>query len=239
MAKRKGLFIPGLLLLFCVLSTQTWAQEPLAELNRLRERYTSLKSYSTQLVFKAYKGHTSTELVDMQTGRYDISGTRFRLAMGKTVTLRNERYCLNIDEAFREIDVMDARKQSSAPEYGNFRRIDSILTQNHALSLQTLPDGNRTLTVSLKNSGDEYEKFVIRYRPTGELLALIFFYRGKANLYGIEGEYQPRVEIEYKAQNFNAAYPEGYFSETRYVTIQGTDVLPQPAYKNYQIFDLL
>lgn len=216
------------------------AQDSFAELERLRARYANLQNYSTQLVFKAYKGHTSTEIVDQQMGLCEISGNRFRLVMGQATLLKNETYCLSVDDRFREIEVFDATKHLMEAPYGNFSRIDSILRENKALNVQPLADGNRILSVNLKNSGDEYEKIAVKYRPGGELVSITFFYRGKASLYGIDGgDYKTRVEIEYRSQNFHPVFPADHFSEKKYVSIGQQKISPQPAYKNYQIFDLL
>lgn len=228
-----------LALLLWVACGPVWAQDSFAELNLLRNRYADLKNYSSQLVFKAYKGHTSTELVDQQTGQCEVSGDRFRLVMGPSTMLKNERYCLNVNDRFREIEVLDATKHAVEMPYGNFNRIDSILRKNKALSVTPQTDGTRLLIVDLKNSGDEYEKITVRYKPLGELVSIAFFYRGKASLYGIEDNYKARVEIEYRAQNFNAVFTADHFSEKKYVVVNDGQITPQPAYKNYEIFDLL
>lgn len=239
MAKPKNINRLLLALALCMAHACAWAQDSFSELNLLRSRYADLRNYSSQLVFKAYKGHTSTEIIDQQTGLCEVSGSRFRLAMGPSTILKNDRYCINVNEQFHEIEVLDAAKHALENPYANFARIDSMLRKNKALGVIPQTDGTRLLTVDLTRSGDEYEKIAVRYKPSGELVSITFFYRGKVSLYGIDDDYKARVEIEYRAQNFNTVFAGDHFSERKYVVINDGRITPQTAYKNYEIFDLL
>lgn len=228
-----------LCILLSVAGGRLHAQDPFAELARVQSLYTSADNYSLQLKIKAYQGHQSTELADVISGSYEVSGKRFKLVLGPAVTLKNETYLLGIDERFKEIDVADAGRQESAAGFLDFRKMEAQLRKHRALSLKTEADGNRTLTFDMTRSGDEYEKVVIRYRPSGELLSVVFFYRAEAQAYGISGQYKARVEVEYTSQNFHPTFPENNFSEKKYIRVTGREIAPQPAYKNYKIFDLL
>jgi|GEM_PF-6752659 len=228
------------LFMFITCSSSGWSQDPYAELDRVKSTYTSLKNYSMQLTIKAYKGHTSTEVADVMSGKYEVSGNRFRLTMGGTTTLKNETYLLSIDDKFHEIDVASAKKDEAVQaEFMDFKKMETTLRKHQALSIKTDPDGNKELTFDMTKSGDEYEKIIIKYRPSGELVSVILFYRSPVEAYGISEKYKARMEITYTSQNLNAVFPENYFSEKKYIQVTGQEILPQAAYKNYKIFDLL
>jgi hypothetical protein len=230
----------SLITVLLTISVNIWGQDPYAELDKVKLRYTSLQSYSIQLTIKAYKGHVSSEIADIVHGKYEVSGSRFKLTLGSATTLRNEAYILNIDDKFHEIDVSSIKKQeASQTEFIDFKKMEATLRKHNALSLKLAADGNKVLAFDMSKSGDEYEKVIINYRPSGELLSVILFYRSPVDAYGMTEKYKARMEITYTSQNLNAVFPENYFSEKKYIRADDQQITPQPAYKNYKIFDLL
>jgi hypothetical protein len=228
----------SIFLLTC--SINMWGQDAYAELDKVKLRYTSLKNYSIQLGIKAYKGHTSSEVADIITGKYEVSGTSFKLTLGSATTLRNENYLLGIDDKFHEIDVASVKKQEADQAgFVDFKKMEASIRKHNALSVKKGTDGNSVLTFDLAKSGDEYEKIIITYQPSGELVSVILFYRSPVEAYGMGGKYKARMEITYTSQNLNAVFPENHFSEKKYIRVTDREILPQPAYKNYKIFNLL
>lgn len=217
------------------------AQDPFSELEKIRATYTSLDSYSLRLNIKAYKGHASMELVDVLDGAYEVSGERYRYRLGNTVILKNENYLISIDERYKEIDIVDSKKQTLSPaaDFMDFKKMETVLKKHNALGVKEGSNGNKVLVFDLKKSGYEYEKIEIRYRPSGEITAMILYYRLPSEAYDIPGTYKMRMEITYDSQKLNATFSPDHFSEKKYVNITDKGIFPQPPYKNYQISDLL
>jgi outer membrane lipoprotein-sorting protein len=218
---------------------KTGAQNVTNEFLLLQKRYANLDNYSVSMNYKAYKGHTSSEVADVQAGKFEIFRQKMKFVMGDIEVLRNGNYTVQIDKQFQEMDISRTPTGWTPPVFGNFSRMDSILKKHNAVSFREESDGIRLLVFNLKNSGEEYEKIEIRYLPSGHITSITLFYRGVSDAYGVQGDYKPRVEIQYKEQNFSPGLTDEYFSEKKYFLVQDGKTIPNSTFKNYKIFDQL
>lgn len=213
------------------------AQNISAEFMLLQNRYNNIKRFSVQMTYKAYKGHQSFEMADMQQGKFEMDDRYLRFEMGGIEVVQTGKYVIHIDRNLQEMEVMKTAAKWEPPVFGSFMRLDSLLRKHNAVSFKLEPSGLRLLTFDLKRSGEEYEKIEIRYLPGGEISSIILFYRSVSDSYGVEGAYKPRVEISYRSENFNPVFPENYFSEKKYFMFSGEKIIPAGLFKNYQIFN--
>ena len=213
------------------------AQNITAEFLLLQNRYASLKNYSVSMNYKAYKGHTSTEVADVQSGIYELFNQKMRFVMGDIEVVQNGTYTIQIDKKFQEMDISETPTGWAPPVFGNFSRLDTILQKHNAVSFKQEASGARLLTFNLKKSGEEYEKIEIKYQSSGDITSITLFYRGNSDAYGVEEVYKPRVEIQYLNQNFRPAFTDEHFSEKKYFLLQNGKKMPNNLFKNYKIFD--
>lgn len=208
-------------------------------LREVKNRYAAPDNYRADVVYKVYKGHTSTATDDIQSGEIELYKGCSRFVMGRTEMVYNKKYNFRVDREFREIDIHGTEGTPLPPGYANFDALDSLLRKNKALSFRQDPKGNVWLYLDFSaDRQSEYQKVTLQLSPGGELSKLVFYYRWDSRSYGVDESYLPRVEIEYRNQTFNAGLNEARFSEKQYFREENRAVALQPEYKNFKLFYL-
>lgn len=229
-----------LLVLVCLTANHTCAQNVMTELMLLKNHYADMERYSVSMTYKAYNGHNSQTVVDMLTGKFESWGNKKRFVLGRSEIIQNGSYLIQLDHELQEMDVIPTKTPATGmPAFGDLEGLEKLVQKNNAVSFRQEAGGIRLLVFDLKKSGDEHEKIELRYLPSGNIVSVTLFYRASMKSYGRDDDYKPRVEIQYRDHNFATVYEAEHFSEKKFFLIQNDAVIPQPAYKNYKIFDSL
>lgn len=214
--------------------TEAWA-----EIARIRERYTRLTDYTADMEYRIYNGHSSQELVDLQTGKLQIWDNCHRLVLGELETVKNKKYLFQVDRQNKEMDVATIAAGRPAdngiPAFSDFSALDALLQKQKAVT-RTVKEGIRIITFDMVLFSSEYEKIVVHLTPEGVMHKVILFFANPVNQYALDGDYKPRIEVTYLKQSFAAGLSEADFSEKTYFTVVNDQITPVSLYKNFKLF---
>lgn len=211
-----------------------------AELQKVRDRYAHLDHYSVNLTYKIFKGHTSPEMMELTSGRFETTKSGSRYVLGDLEMLRNSRYFVSVDKANQEMDISPLTEKNAMPSFIDFGQMDSMMRKYDMVSQIPAPNGTRTLRFDFsQNLFFEFERIDITYLPSGNLVKAVMYYRQTAEAYGEEGDFKPRLEVEYANHDFEASFAPEHFSEQKFFVLSNGKIDPKPIYRTYKIYSLL
>jgi hypothetical protein len=222
-----------------LIAVSGYSQSTINDFARVKEKYLSLTSLSTEIEYVVFSGHENGRAVDIKNGSYKSNmRDAFRYEVDGTIQLHNPKYDIVVSSEDRIILV---KKNNGKPDGSTLLPgVDtSGAVWNNAIKIG---EGNdiRTWRVTFKNTASEYDKIDISIDTKTFLVKSVsLYYRIKMSgyLYSEDpsDDYLPKMTITYKNTVTNPVLAANEFSESRFIQVSEGKTLPAPTFKTYEI----
>ncbi len=207
------------------------------ELKKVLETYLTLDRFSVDADYKAFKTHSSIEVVDQSFAEYRKDGNNLRSKNLGMEYIQNKKYSMILDENNKLILLANTQK---VPE--GFFGIEQTLAHFKEAKKTGQTATTVSYTVTFKEGVSElYKAVLVVYKETKLIKKAIMYYATKyaVNTEGKPDLQKPKVIIEYKNYKTGPSFQfkKGEFNISKhFITMSGNKKLKEK-YKTYEFFD--
>lgn len=218
-----------LMALSILLAVPAVGQDPADILKKMNRNYAEANSYRMDVQVNVFQ---QQQLVSAYEGLIlKADQQHYSEMMGQT-TLMNERYALSIDHEDKVIVCGQRPKEQQASDTELESLLATIGDPNLVeLSYVGLRGGNYHIIAKPKNNQGIRKIELLVDERKFTLQQIVYHYGGGSNM--------PfnRIEINYSSIQFDQRIAPSRFSEKRFITKQGGQLVPVPALNGYRIID--
>lgn len=208
------------------------AQSVIAELQKVRNAYSSTKNLSAQVTVVAYKEDRKGALLG--TGKFCKNGELYYSRFNNEEMLINQQGTLVIDHDEKYITWFEPLAKA-VNKTSTFISIDSLINKGDSAIDNGIANGHHKFTIY---SEGIVEKTVMLVDIKTNLVNKLITYYRQLGSRAINGEEQEqaglyKVEVEYK--NSIAPFDQQVFSESKYIIFKHKKPLLTKAFADYRI----
>ncbi len=221
-----------LIFIITVLSgTQVSAQDLLADLKQMRERYAQMESYGAEVKVDIYE---SERLIQSKRAAIKKDQYQSYYQLDQVTMLLNERFSILVNEEEKVI-VLNRHKGKLKDIFNNWESMDPAKIE---AILQSYEDWH---FVGQANGKTHYQLV----DQDGLIQRIDLFLNQKQNMidqlvYHYNENQTPvktKVTIQYQNQQIDPEWSKATFSENQFVQKQKGQWQPQPAYRGYELIE--
>lgn len=232
----------SLLLTSVAIAIETPAEKALADFRKVNNVYATTPSYSMDIQYSVFDGHTGGNMVEQKSGKYikhqDMSYSK--LLDIETITNPKRTVIVNHEDKF--IVIADTRKIELSPLEAN---PGNLLKQCSQIQVQDLGATERHYTLSFSEEEDESEfskiEIVINL-ANYSIKKMTLCYNQEMQL--TENDYyakekKPRLEIVYKSFTPVSSLNTAMFTESTYVSETNSTYKGKGKCSSYEVINQL